>query len=134
MLHLPASSGTPRGRVKLRLRATAKVNLALEVLGKREDGYHEIITVLQVVALSDRLTLEDADTLELRTTDNTLPADEGNLVWRAATLLRESAGIDRGALMTLEKHIPIASGLGGGSSDAAATLWGLNRQIGRAHV
>ena len=118
---------TVRERVKLCLRAAAKVNLSLEVLGKREDGYHEIITVLQTVALWDRLTLEDSDTLDLRTTGETLPADEGNLVWRAATLLREAAGVDRGALMTLDKHIPIASGLGGGSSDAAATLWGLNR-------
>jgi 4-diphosphocytidyl-2-C-methyl-D-erythritol kinase len=106
------------------------VNLSLEVLGKREDGYHELVTVLQSIDLSDQLILEDAVTAELKTTNEKLPEDEGNLVWQAVTLLRDAAGITRGARITLDKRIPIAAGLGGGSSDAAATLWGLNRLWG----
>jgi 4-diphosphocytidyl-2-C-methyl-D-erythritol kinase len=112
------------------LRASAKVNLALEVLGKRGDGYHEIATVLQAVDLFDRLTVETADTLSLHADDPELPTDEGNLVMRAARLLQKTAGIDRGARIELQKRIPVAAGLGGGSSDAAATLWGLNRLWG----
>ena len=112
------------------LRASAKVNLALEVLGKRGDGYHEIATVLQAVDLFDRLTVETADTLSLRADDPELPTDEGNLVMRAARLLQKTAGIEKGARIELQKRIPVAAGLGGGSSDAAATLWGLNRLWG----
>ena len=112
------------------LRASAKVNLALEVLGKRGDGYHEIATVLQAVDLFDRLTVETADTLSLHTDDPELPTDEGNLVMRAARLLQKTAGIEKGARIELQKRIPVAAGLGGGSSDAAATLWGLNRLWG----
>jgi 4-diphosphocytidyl-2-C-methyl-D-erythritol kinase len=112
------------------LRASAKVNLALEVLGKRGDGYHEIATVLQAVDLFDRLTVETADTLSLLADDPELPTDEGNLVMRAARLLQKTAGIEKGARIELQKRIPVAAGLGGGSSDAAATLWGLNRLWG----
>ena len=109
------------------LRASAKVNLALEVLGKRADGYHEIATVLQAVDLFDRIVVETADTLSLHTDDPDLPTDEGNLVMRAARLLQKAAGIETGARIRLQKRIPVAAGLGGGSSDAAATLWGLGR-------
>ena len=116
-----------RGSRELVLRTSAKVNLALEVLGKRADGYHEIATVLQAVDLFDRIELEAADTLSLHTDDPDLPADEGNLVMRAARLLQKAAGIESGARIRLQKRIPVAAGLGGGSSDAAATLWGLNR-------
>jgi 4-diphosphocytidyl-2-C-methyl-D-erythritol kinase len=112
------------------LNAAAKVNLTLEVLGKRADGYHEIVTVMQAVDLSDRLTIEDAPTLSLVTNAEGVPADGENLVMRAAVLLREAAGVERGARIRLEKRIPVAAGLGGGSSDAAATLWGLNRLWG----
>jgi 4-diphosphocytidyl-2-C-methyl-D-erythritol kinase len=112
------------------LRASAKVNLALEVLGKRGDGYHEIATVLQAVDLFDRLTVETADTLSLHADAPELPTDEGNLVMRAARLLQKTAGIEKGARIELQKRIPVAAGLGGGSSDAAATLWGLNRLWG----
>jgi 4-diphosphocytidyl-2-C-methyl-D-erythritol kinase len=109
------------------LRASAKVNLALEVLGKRGDGYHEIATVLQAVDLADRLKLETADTLSLHVDDPDLPTDDGNLVMRAARLLQKAAGRETGARIGLTKRIPVAAGLGGGSSDAAATLWGLSR-------
>jgi 4-diphosphocytidyl-2-C-methyl-D-erythritol kinase len=109
------------------LNAAAKVNLVLEVLGKRADGYHELVTVMQAVDLSDRITLEDADELELRASAPGVPADGSNLAMRAAVALRESARISRGARITLDKRIPVAAGLGGGSSDAAAVLLGLNR-------
>jgi len=116
-----------RGRAQVVLRTSAKVNLALEVLGKRGDGYHEIATVLQAVDLFDRLKLEAADTLSLHTDDPDLPTDDGNLVMRAARLLRKAAGIEAGARIRLSKRIPVAAGLGGGSSDAAAALWGLSQ-------
>lgn len=103
------------------------MNLALEVLGKRADGYHEIATVLQAVDLFDRLTVEAAGTISLDTDDPALPTDDGNLVVRAAILLQKESGVDAGARIGLRKQIPVAAGLGGGSSDAAATLWALNR-------
>lgn len=106
---------------------SAKVNLALEVLGRRGDGYHEISTVLQAVELFDRLTVETADTISLEASDPDLPTDAGNLVVGAALLLRQASGVEMGARIKLEKRIPVAAGLAGGSSDAAATLWALNR-------
>jgi 4-diphosphocytidyl-2-C-methyl-D-erythritol kinase len=112
---------------RLVLNAAAKVNLVLEVLGKRDDGYHELVTVMQAVDLSDRVTIEDADVLELRSRVPGVPTDGRNLALRAATALREAAGITRGARITLDKRIPVAAGLGGGSTDAAAALMGLNR-------
>ena len=127
MVAYAALSKRSRGSVEVVLRTSAKVNLALEVLGKRGDGYHEIATVLQAVDLSDRLKLETADTLSLHTDDPDLPTDDGNLVMRAARLLQKAAGIEAGARIQLAKRIPVAAGLGGGSSDAAATLWGLSR-------
>ena len=111
------------------IQTSAKVNLALEVLGKRPDGYHELSTVLQAVDLFDRLTLEDAARLTLRVSGG-MTADDDNLVLRAARLLGEAAGVERGAAIHLEKRIPVAAGLGGGSSDAAAALWGLSRLWG----
>src|SRR5262245_14596317 len=109
------------------LNAAAKVNLVLEVLGKRDDGYHELVTVMQAVDLSDRITIEEADVLELRSRSTAVPADGRNLALRAAAALRDAAGISRGARITLDKRIPVAAGLGGGSADAAAVLRGLNR-------
>ena len=109
------------------LNAAAKVNLVLEVLGKREDGYHELATVMQAVELSDRVTIEDAAGLELESGTPGVPTDARNLALRAATALRQAAGITRGARIMLDKRIPVAAGLGGGSADAAAVLVGLNR-------
>jgi 4-diphosphocytidyl-2-C-methyl-D-erythritol kinase len=121
---LPTRSSRSR---RLTLTAAAKVNLALEVLGKRTDGYHELATVMQTVDLADRLVLEDADELALTTTSSEVPANGGNLALRAAAALREAAKVDRGVRVRLDKRIPVAAGLGGGSSDAAAVLLGLNR-------
>ena len=120
-------AGHPR---RLVLQTSAKVNLTLEVLSKRSDGYHEIATVMQAVDLFDRLILEAAPTISLETDDATLPTDDRNLAARAATVLRQASGVEAGARIRLRKRIPVAAGLGGGSSDAAATLWGLNRLWG----
>ncbi len=109
----------------LRLRAPAKLNLGLEILGRRPDGYHELATIFQAVALHDTLTARPAPDLTLRA-DPAL-GGEGNLVLRAARALATHAGVSRGAALTLEKAIPVAAGLGGGSSDAAAALRGLRR-------
>jgi 4-diphosphocytidyl-2-C-methyl-D-erythritol kinase len=130
MVACAALSKRLRGSQGLVLRTSAKVNLALEVLGKRGDGYHEIATVLQAVDLFDRLTVDPDETLSLHTDDPELPTDDGNLVMRAARLLQKAAGVDRGARLRLHKRIPVAAGLGGGSSDAAAALTGLNRLWG----
>jgi 4-diphosphocytidyl-2-C-methyl-D-erythritol kinase len=112
------------------LSASAKVNLTLEVLGRRTDGYHDISTVLQALDLCDRLVLEDADSLTLVADAPGVPAGDDNLVLRAARMLRDAAEVERGARISLDKQIPVAAGLGGGSSDAAAALLGLNRLWG----
>src|SRR5688572_7317710 len=82
---------------------------------------------MQAVDLFDRLTVETADIISLETSDPSLPTDEGNLVIRAARLFQDAAKKEEGARIRLDKRIPVAAGLGGGSSDAAATLWALNR-------
>lgn len=121
---LPTRARRGRG---LRLTAAAKVNLALEVLGKRADGYHEVATVMQTVDLVDRLVLEDADELALTSSSPDVPGDDSNLALRAASALRDAAKVDAGVRIRLDKRIPVAAGLGGGSADAAAVLLGLNR-------
>lgn len=114
---------------KVSLQAPAKINLTLEVLGKRPDGYHEIRSVMQTIALADRVTLTPADEISLALRGAAGPLAEEppatNLTFRAAQLLRRRAGTHSGAQIELHKNIPIATGLGGGSSDAAATLRGL---------
>ena len=106
------------------------MNLALEVLGRRDDGYHEVVTVMQTVDLSDRLVLEDATECSLDTVAPGIPTDATNLALKAALVLREAAGGSRGVRISLDKRIPVAAGLGGGSADAAAVLVGLNRLWG----
>lgn len=114
---------------QLTLMAYAKVNLALEVIGKRDDGYHNVITILQTVDLADTLVISQADELVVEC-DKANLAGEGNLAWKAAEALAERAGIAPRARIRIEKRIPVASGLGGGSADAAAALVGLNRLWG----
>ena len=111
------------------LRAYAKINLSLEVLARRDDGYHEVATILQTVGLFDLLHLEPATCLRLSCSWPEL-AGEDNLVWQAAVRLCKLAGCQCGAVMHLEKRIPAAMGLGGGSSDAAAALAGLTELWG----
>ncbi len=108
----------------LTVTAFAKINWSLRVRGKREDGYHEIDTVLQTVSLHDTITFEETNDYVIRLwrDDRLVPADKTNLVWRAAAALRERYSIRRGVKIRLEKRIPAEAGLGGGSSDAAATL------------
>lgn len=110
----------------LELNAYAKVNLTLEALGRRDDGYHDVVSVIQTVDLHDTLTFEPADALEL-VCDVPELGGSGNLALRAARLLQDSTGTEEGARITIAKRIPVAAGLGGGSSDAAATLVALNR-------
>ena len=111
------------------VRAHAKINLTLEVLGRRDDGYHDIASILQTVSLHDTLTFDEADdiTLDCDRADLVTP---DNLVLKAAHLLRDATGVLRGTAIGLRKNIPVAAGLGGGSSDAAATLLALNRLWG----
>lgn len=116
------------------LRAPAKINWTLEVLGQRPDGYHEVRTVLQTIDLCDTVTLESALDLALEVRGaaidgGSLPAQD-NLAYRAARLLQQRSGSQQGASIILDKAIPAGCGLGGGSSDAAAVLMGLNRLWG----
>ena len=108
----------------LTVEAYAKLNLTLEVLDQRPDGYHGVASVLQTISLADHLTFRPAGQLSLKCSEAALD-NEDNLVLRAAQLLQEETGTTKGAAIVLEKGIPTASGLGGGSSDAAATLWAL---------
>jgi 4-diphosphocytidyl-2-C-methyl-D-erythritol kinase len=115
----------------MRVRAHAKINLSLRVLGIRPDGYHELRTTFQSIALHDTLTIRRArGPFCLTTDDPACPGDETNLIWRAAARLWEAAG-RRGAMrdvaIDLEKRIPMQAGLGGGSSDAASALLALGR-------
>jgi 4-diphosphocytidyl-2-C-methyl-D-erythritol kinase len=106
--------------------APAKVNLTLEVLAKRPDGFHEIRSLVQTIDLCDRLQFQAGDGVEFRCTDPNWLASE-SLVTRAANLIREQTGGSQGAVVTLDKHIPLLSGLGGDSSDAATVLRGLSQ-------
>ena len=116
------------------LPAYAKINLSLEVIGRRDDGYHDISTVMQMVELHDTLTFGPAPELTLETDSAELATEsEDNLIIKAARTLQAAgaeAGAEAGAHIRLEKRIPLAAGLGGGSSDAAATLRGLNELWG----
>lgn len=109
------------------LKAPAKINLFLEILGKRDDGYHEIETVMQEIDLVDNLQFEEIrEGVKLKCNNKNVPSDENNLVCKAANLIVNECGIKKGVLISLEKNIPVGAGLGGGSSDAATTLKALN--------
>ena len=114
----------------LRLLAPAKVNLTFEVLGRRADGYHEVRTVLQSLSLADELTFEESGGLSLTVEPEGAAPVEENLVLAAARLLQRESGLSTGAAVHLTKRIPMAGGLGGGSSDAATALLGLRRLWG----
>ena len=110
----------------MRVTAPAKLNLTLEVLGRREDGYHEVRTVLQTIDLADQLEITADSTLRVECDDPAL-AGESNLVWQAAQALARRGGRQPQARIRIEKKIPVSMGLGGGSSDAGAVLPALNR-------
>ncbi|MBQ8555752.1 MAG: 4-(cytidine 5'-diphospho)-2-C-methyl-D-erythritol kinase [Clostridia bacterium] len=115
----------------MRIEARAKINWTLDIVGQREDGYHLMDMLMQPVTLADVVTLTPADTITL-TTGGTplLPADAKNLACRAAAALKAHTGYPSGAAIHVEKRIPVGAGMGGGSSDAAAVLAGLNRLWG----
>lgn len=113
----------------IRLKARAKINLGLDVLRKRPDGYHEVRMVMQTIGIYDRLILTKIPEEEIRIISNLsfLPVNENNLIYKAAKLLKENCGFEGGVEIDLNKFIPVAAGMAGGSTDAASTLFGLNR-------
>ena len=111
----------------IRVFSPAKVNLFLKVLSKRPDGYHELETLFERLSLGDTLMIRRAPKLRFRTDGQKIPTGSANLVMKAANLLKERYRVKQGADLYLKKRIPVAAGLGGGSSNAAATLVGLNR-------
>lgn len=114
---------------EISLKALGKINLGLDVTGKRADGYHEVRMIMQTVQLFDQIELHRTDKpgIRLRANLKYIPSDEGNLAYRAAKLLLEEQGIRDGVSIRLRKVIPVAAGMAGGSSDAAAVLVGVNR-------
>ncbi|MCE5172420.1 4-(cytidine 5'-diphospho)-2-C-methyl-D-erythritol kinase [Paenibacillus profundus] len=115
--------------MKVYEKAPAKINLLLDVLRKREDGYHDVEMVMTMVDLADRLEMEELprDTIIISSQAGYIPLDEKNLAFQAAKLIKERYEVKQGVYIHLDKKIPVAAGLAGGSSDAAATLRGLNR-------
>ena len=125
--HGPEPSKSAARACRIHIRAPAKLNLFLEVLRKRPDGYHELVTVMQRISLYDLLTFEPAASgIEISCSDPTVPTDERNLVWRAVDALRLRSGGTWGCRVVIEKHIPAGAGLGGGSSNGAAALKAAN--------
>lgn len=111
------------------MKARAKINLTLDVTGKRPDGYHDLRMIMQTVALYDGVYLKriGKETIKLKTNLEWLPVDERNLAYRAAKLIMEKHNISGGLFIELDKRIPVAAGLAGGSADCAAVLVGMNR-------
>lgn len=116
---------------KIKLKALGKINLGLDVLGRRPNGYHDVRMVMQTVYLYDQILLEktDKEGISLETNLFYLPVNENNLAYRAAKMLIDEFAIKEGVHISLEKHIPVAAGMAGGSSNAAAVLYGMNRLL-----
>ena len=117
---------------KIQLKALAKINLGLDVLRRREDGYHEVKMIMQTISLHDDLEIRRIKTPEIQVKTNLyyLPTNENNLVYKAAKLLMDEFGIKEGVAIQLKKRIPVAAGMAGGSTDGAAVLWGMNQMYG----
>ncbi len=117
------------------IKAYAKINLGLDVLSRRPNGYHDVRMIMQTIRLYDKLTLRKTQSTGIAIKSNLtyLPNDDNNLVWRAANLFYQTAELTPCIHITLEKHIPIAAGLAGGSSDAAATLLAMNHLYGTGY-
>ncbi len=115
--------------LKLLIKAPAKINLSLDVLHKRPDGYHEVEMVMTTIDLADRIemSLLEKDSIKINSQNRFVPDDQRNLAYQAARLLKDRFNVKKGVSITIEKTIPVAAGLAGGSSDAAATLRGLNK-------
>ncbi len=108
----------------VKIKARAKINVILDILGRRDDGYHEIKTIMQTLDLSDTITVSknETDIITISTNSGKIPADSSNLAYKAAECLKESYNINGGIAIKIDKNIPVAAGLAGGSSDCAATL------------
>ena len=117
---------------QINLKAMAKINLGLDVVRRREDGYHDLRMIMQTVRLFDRIRLSVTHSggVRLKTNLGFLPTDASNHACKAAQMLIDEFGIKEGVFIDLEKHIPVAAGLAGGSSDAAAVLVGMNLLFG----
>lgn len=114
---------------KVNERAYGKINLSLDVLGRRANGYHDVSMVMQTVDLYDVITLRKLsyrDGIILTTDVDNIPLDEGNIVYKAIKLVKEEYGIDIGVSADIKKRLPVAAGMGGGSADSAAALRGMN--------
>lgn len=111
------------------LKALAKVNLGLDVVRRREDGYHEVKMIMQTIHLYDRLDIRKMKEpgIPIQSNLSFLPVNENNLIYKAGKLLMDEFGITEGVSVKLDKRIPVAAGMAGGSTDAAAMLWGMNR-------
>lgn len=117
--------------MKLRIKSPAKVNVSLRILNKREDGYHNIQSIIQMISLFDVLTFKkEGSGITLESNSKEIPLDSNNIIFRAAVLLKEKNKIKEGVSISIEKNIPVSAGLGGGSSNAAATLATLNKLWG----
>lgn len=116
---------------ELKLKALAKINIGLDVLRKREDGYHEVSMIMQTIHLFDRLQIKKTKEPGIRISSNLyyLPVNENNLIYKASKLLMDEFSIQEGIEVRLEKHIPVAAGMAGGSTDGAAALYGLNKMF-----
>ena len=117
---------------KIQLKALAKINLGLDVLRRREDGYHEVKMIMQTIGLHDDLEIRKTKTpgIQVKTNLYYLPTTENNLDYKAAKLLMDEFQIQDGVSIQLKKRIPVAAGMAGGSSDGAAVLWGINQMYG----
>lgn len=117
---------------KIELKALGKINLGLDVLGKRPNGYHDVRMVMQTIYLYDQIIMEKKKEsgIEISTNLFYLPVNENNLAYRAARLLMDEFDIHTGVKISLTKHIPVAAGMAGGSSNAASVLYGMNRMYG----
>lgn len=113
----------------IHVRAHAKINLGLDVIRKREDGYHEVKMIMQTIGLYDKLAIHKTTqpSIKIKTNLHYLPVDTNNLIYKAAALMMEKYQLNQGVYINLEKRIPVSAGLAGGSTDAAATLYGMNR-------
>jgi 4-diphosphocytidyl-2-C-methyl-D-erythritol kinase len=112
---------------KIQLKANAKINLSLDVLGRRNDGYHNVKMIMQSIDLHDKITIEEVDEgIEIECNYPWVPTDKSNTAYKAADLLMNEYKIKQGVKIKIEKYIPVAAGLAGGSSDAAAVLKGIN--------
>lgn len=117
---------------KISLKALAKINLGLDVVRRREDGYHEVRMIMQTIHLFDRVNIEKTSEpgIKIKTNLSYLPVNENNLIYKAGRLLMDEFDITEGVSVDLDKRIPVAAGMAGGSTDAAAMLYGMNKMFG----